>query len=119
MLVHVLRFKFKDSVSEADKTTQLAALQTLADVPSVAFSVIGQDLGDGSEDYTHAFSAGWENIEGMVEYLDNPAHPGVVSEFMTYIEKITFVDFSNDLSQELKDKMNKLREERAHKPDPG
>ncbi|MGK5553914.1 Dabb family protein [Actinomadura kijaniata] len=74
MIVLMLRFAFRAETTEDERAAALAAMRHTASVGSVAFSVVGQDLGDPADGYTHAYCVGVEDLEALRRYLYDPVH---------------------------------------------
>ncbi|WP_329030225.1 hypothetical protein [Streptomyces sp. NBC_01423] len=69
MIVNTLRFSFRDGTTEEEKVEVLAAMRRTSTVESAAFGVVGQDLGDPADGFTHTYSA------GIADGVELPAVP--------------------------------------------
>lgn len=96
MIVHILRFGFRDDASEADRAEVLAALERQAAVDAVSFSVIGPDLGDGAGGVTHAYCVGLADFDALRRYLYDPSHRDISRLFASRLKVMTSVDFADD-----------------------
>jgi len=74
LIVNVLRFSFKDGTTEEQKAEVLAAMRRTASVESTSFGVVGRDVGDPADGYTHAFLAGVEDLAALERYMYDPVH---------------------------------------------
>src|SRR6478672_2890263 len=72
MIVHLLRFGFREETTEAQKAEVLALMKRTAAVESVSFATVGQNLGDVSEGLTHAYCVGIEDLAAMERYMHDP-----------------------------------------------
>jgi Stress responsive A/B Barrel Domain len=117
MIVNLLRFRFRDDVDDATRERALAAIRQTAAVDSVAFSVIGQDLGDPSDGYTHSYCVGVPDLAALARYLDHPAHRKGDELFLPLLAKLTRSASSDDMDPLLRTKIGALvREKMAADP---
>lgn len=105
MIVHVLRFSFKDDVTADERDEVFAALGRVASVDAVSFSVIGQDLGDPAEGFTHAYCVGVEDFDALRRYQYDPSHPELAWLFASRIGKLAVVDLADDPDPALGERM--------------
>src|SRR5213080_671993 len=111
MIVHVLRFGFKEGSSDDDLAAIEAALARLAASESVAFSVVGQDLGDPAAGYTLAYCVAFEDLAALERYmLHEPAHRAADLAILPHVAKLDAVDLSDDRDPELRAKIAALLE---------
>jgi Stress responsive A/B Barrel Domain len=101
MIVHILRFTFKDSATEQQKADGLDALERFSEMDSVAFSVAGQYMGDPADGFTHGLCVGITDIRAFEHYQREPIHR--VADFVLHptIAKVDSFDISNDLDPAL------------------
>jgi hypothetical protein len=74
MILHVLRFRFNDGVSEADLAACVAALREVGRADSVSFSTVGDYLGASSEGYTHSAVYALTDLPAFERFMHEPAH---------------------------------------------
>jgi hypothetical protein len=111
MIVHVLRFRFKEGTSDADLAAIEAALKRLAASDAVAFSTVGQDL--GAPDYTLAYCVAFDDVAALERYmLHEPAHGAADRAILPYVARIAAVDLSDDHDPELRAKISALHQRR-------
>ena len=115
MIVNILRFSFKDGTTEEQKAEALAAMRRTASVDSVAFSTVGQDLGDPSEGYTHTYLAAVPDLAALERYMHDPVHIAGDFVLMPHLEKISPVRLSDDPDPELNGKVMALHLAKAAK----
>ncbi|MEC3919570.1 Dabb family protein [Nocardia sp. CDC160] len=109
MIVHVLRFRFRDETTEEQRAEVLAAMRRTASVDSVSFSTIGQSLGDPSQGLTHAFCVGIEDLAALERYLHDPVHLAGDPHIAPHFAKLVIgPDLSDDPDPELAAKIQAL-----------
>jgi hypothetical protein len=101
MIINLLRFSFKSGVSEADRAEVLAAMRRTASVESVAFSTVGQDLGDPAEGYTHAYLTAIPDLDALERYMHDPVHLRGDEFILGRLAKLSAVRLSDDPDPEL------------------
>jgi len=74
MILHVIRFSFKDGVADADVAACLQALRELGDAPSVTFAVSGEQVAGASDGHTHSAAYAFADIQAFERYMYEPAH---------------------------------------------
>jgi hypothetical protein len=74
MIVHVLRFRFKDGTAQEDVAACMEALQRVGQMESVSFAVIGQYAGPAADEYTHSAAFALADIEAFRRYMHEPVH---------------------------------------------
>lgn len=112
MIINFLRFRFRDDASPADQERALAAIRRIASSEAVAFSVIGQDLGDPAEGYTHSYCVGIPDLAALERYLSQPAHREGDAIFLPLLAKLARSASSDDLDPALRDKIGALAQQR-------
>ena len=111
MIVHVLRFRFKEGTSDEDLAAVEAALKRLATSEALSFSTVGQDL--GAPEYTLAYCVAFENLAALERYmLHEPAHAAADREILPHVAKLAAVDLSDDPDPELRAKIGALHQRR-------
>ncbi|GAB0107656.1 hypothetical protein JMUB6875_66530 [Nocardia sp. JMUB6875] len=109
MIVHVLRFRFRDETTEQQRDEVLAAMRRTASVDSVSFSTVGQHLGDPAEGLTHAFCVGIADLAALERYLHDPVHLAGDPEIAPHFAKLVIgPDISDDPDPELAAKIEAL-----------
>lgn len=101
MIINLLRFSFKPGVSEADRAEVLAAMRRTASVESVAFSTVGQDLGDPAQGFTHAYLAAIPDLDALERYMHDPVHLKGDEFILGRLAKLSAVRLSDDPDPEL------------------
>ncbi|MCI2419779.1 Dabb family protein [Saccharopolyspora sp. K220] len=101
MIVNILRFSFKDETADEVKAEVLAAMRRTASVESVSFSTVGQDLGDPTDGYTHAYLAGVEDLAALERYFYDPVHLDGDFLILPHLARLSAVRLSDDPDPEL------------------
>ncbi|TCC20418.1 Dabb family protein [Kribbella speibonae] len=96
MFVNVLRFRFKAGVSADEQAEVLAAMRRTAAMDSTAFGVVGADLGDPADGFTHAYLAAIPDLESFKRYTWDPVHLAGDDVILDKLEKMSAVRFSDD-----------------------
>ncbi|MCC5575923.1 Dabb family protein [Microtetraspora sp. AC03309] len=105
MIVNILRFSFKSETTEEEKAEVLAAMRRTASVESVSFGIVGQDLGDPAEGYTHAYCAGVEDLAALERYMYDPVHLDGDPGILPHLARLSAVRLSDDTDPELAGKI--------------
>ena len=104
MIVHVLRFRFKDGTAQEDVAACMEAFQRVGRMDSVSFAVIGQYAGP-ADAYTHSAAFALADIEAFHRYIYEPAHRDadfIVHPHVTNFDVFDISDEDNpDLSAEI------------------
>lgn len=108
MILNFLRFAFRDEVDEATKARAFEVLRRTASSDSVAFSVIGQDLGDPAAGYTHSYCVAVPDLGALERYLRQPAHREGDQFFLPLLSKLARSASSDDMHPELRDKVGAI-----------
>ena len=86
MISHIVLFKPKPTVGPAERSAIVEHLKTaIAQCPTVRGCRVGRRVRHGlpgyeqqmAEDYQFALILDFDSVEGLVEYLQNPAHAGI------------------------------------------
>lgn len=101
MIVNVLRFSFRPDVTEEEQAEVLAAMRRTASVESVAFSTVGQDLGDPAEGFTHAYLAALPDLAALERYMHDRVHLEGDELILGRVAKLSAVRLSDDPDPEL------------------
>ncbi|MGW6282250.1 Dabb family protein [Kribbella sp. NPDC055071] len=96
MFVNVLRFRFKDTVTPAERDEVLAAMRRTASLESTAFGVVGADLGDPADGFTHAYLAALPDLEAFKRYTWDPVHLAGDELILDKLERMSAVRFGDD-----------------------
>jgi hypothetical protein len=105
VIVHMLRFSFRDGTSEEDKAKVLAAMRRTASVESASFGTVGQDLGDPAAGYTHAYCVGIKDLETLERYFYDPVHLEGDWHIAPHLQRIVATRLSDDMDPELSQKI--------------
>ncbi|GAB2734050.1 Dabb family protein [Amycolatopsis magusensis] len=108
MIVNILRFSFKDGTTDAEKDTVLSAMRRTASVESVAFSTVGQDIGDPAEGFTHTYLAAVADLPALERYMHDPVHLEGDWQILPHIQRMSAVRLSDDPDPELSAKVMAL-----------
>lgn len=101
MIVNILRFTFKDETTDEEKAEVLAAMRRTATVDSASFSTVGQDLGDPTDGYTHAYCVGIKDLAALERYLHDPVHLDGDFRIIPHLARLSAVRMSDDMDPEL------------------
>ena len=111
MIVHALRFSFKDGTSEEDLAAIEAALRRLASSEATAFSVVGRDL--GGPDYRLAYVVAFEDLAALEHYmLREPSHIAADRVILPHLAKLAALDLADDPDAEIGAKVAALHQRR-------
>lgn len=108
MIINLLRFRFRDDVDTATRERALAAIRRTAASDAVAFSVIGQDLGEPAAGYTHSYCVAIPDLAALERYLMDPAHTEGDALFLPLLAKLARISSSDDADPALRDKIGAL-----------
>lgn len=93
MITHVVLFRLKDR-SEASVKEALAVLRNLdGRVPSLKGLEVGLDLVKSVRSYDIALIARFDDLKGLDEYQNHPAHLEVVKYISAVRDESVAVDF--------------------------
>ncbi|AZM51357.1 stress protein [Streptomyces sp. WAC 01529] len=113
MIVHMLRFTFKETATEEDREHVLAVMRRTAAVESVSFSTVGQSLAD-PEGFTHAYCVGIADMQALRRYMHDPVHLAGDPQIMPHLARIAIgPDLSDDMSPTLNRDVLALHEEKV------
>ncbi|QKW09375.1 Dabb family protein [Streptomyces sp. NA04227] len=115
MIVNLLRYRFKDEVSEEEKAEALAAMRRTASVESVSYGAVGQDIGDPSEGFTHSLLVGVEDLEALRRYIYDPVHLAGDPVILPRLQRMWATRFSDDPDPGLGAKVVRLHEEKLRR----
>ncbi|RKH69031.1 Dabb family protein [Corallococcus llansteffanensis] len=112
MFVNLLRFRFKDGVTEAEQAQALAAITRTSKTDAVSFSVVGRDLGDPAEGYTHAYCVGIADLSALQKYFDAPEHREGDLLFLPRVARLRRIALTDDADPALGEKIQALHREK-------
>ncbi|MFJ9692510.1 Dabb family protein [Kitasatospora sp. NPDC101183] len=113
MIVHTLRFAFKDGATEEEKEHVLAVMRRTAAVDSVVFSSVGQNL-DPSDGFTHAYCVGIEDMAALRRYMHDPVHLAGDPQIIPHLARLAIgPDMSDDPAPDLAARIGALHEEKV------
>ncbi|MEE1797443.1 Dabb family protein [Streptomyces sp. JV176] len=108
MIVNILRFSFKDGTTEDEKAAVLATMRRISTLESTSFGVVGQDLGDPAEGYTHTYCVGVEDLAALERYMnDRVLIEGDLGVF-PHLQRLSPVRLSDDMDPGLAEKIMEL-----------
>ncbi|WP_067810874.1 Dabb family protein [Nocardia beijingensis] len=114
MIVHQLRFKFREGTTEEEKDAVLALMRRTASVESVSFSTVGQHLGDPSEGLTHAYCVGLADLDAVERYMYDPVHLAGDPQIIPHLDTLIIgPDASDDPDPDLGAKLQALHERKV------
>ncbi len=101
MLFHVVLFRPRPDLTAADRASLVEALESeLQRIPSIRKFYVGRRVTHGagyealmpvSLDYAAVIE--FDDLAGLKEYLDHPAHRAVGSRFMSSLESSAIFDY--------------------------
>lgn len=113
MIVHMLRFTFKETATEEEREHVLAAMRRTASVESVSFSTVGQSLGD-PDGFSHAYCVGIADLAALRRYMHDPVHLAGDPQILPYLARIAIgPDVSDDMTPTLAEDILALHEEKV------
>jgi hypothetical protein len=74
MIVHVLRFRFKDGTTEEDTAACLESLRAVGRMDSVLHAAIGDHFTRGTDRHTHSAAYTLADINAFEQYNGDPVH---------------------------------------------
>jgi len=80
---HVVVLKFNDDATDAQRAEIVAALHTLpTTIRSLRSYVVGLDAGVDQGNASLAVVADFDDVDGYVEYRDDPVHRRIIAELI-------------------------------------
>ncbi|MBO7936812.1 Dabb family protein [Streptomyces antibioticus] len=114
MIVHMLRFAFKDGTTEEQKDRVLALMRRTSSVESVSFATVGQSLGDPAEGFTHGYCVGIADLAALERYMHDPVHLAGDPEILPHLARIRIgPDVSDDMDPGLAGEIMALHEKKV------
>jgi hypothetical protein len=94
MLKHVVFFKFKEGVADAEIATLENALRALpAKIPEIKGFQFGRDMVRSDRSYDFSLVSEFDNLEAMKRYQVHPDHVPVIAMVRSISASILAVDF--------------------------
>ncbi|KRD07955.1 stress protein [Mycobacterium sp. Root265] len=115
MIVSAQRFRFRPDVTDEQKSHAIAAITAVSRLESVAFAVVGQDLGDPQEGFTHGYLVGIADLDALERYFRDPVHAAGDRAFLPLLERVSGSGISDDADPELRDKVVALHAARVQR----
>ncbi len=114
MIVHMLRFAFKEGTTEEQKARVLTLMRRTASVESVSFATVGQSLADPADGFTHAYCVGIKDLAALERYMYDPVHLAGDPEIIPHLARIAIgPDLSDDMDPALADEIMAAHEKKA------
>ena len=97
MLKHVVFFKFKAGVGEAEIEDLERSLSGLPSaIPEILSYEFGRDVVRSERSYDLALISSFANLESMQRYQEHPDHQVVINKVNELCESVLAVDFITD-----------------------
>jgi hypothetical protein len=81
MVDHLVFFAVREGASQEEVEDLVSSIRGLSeDVSSTVDLSVGEDFSGRSGGYTHALFARFEDVAGLHEYMEHPAHLAVVEK---------------------------------------
>ncbi|MFH8383893.1 Dabb family protein [Kitasatospora sp. NPDC018058] len=113
MIVHMLRFAFKQDTTEQEREHVLTVMRRTASVESVSFGTVGQSLGE-EDGFTHAYCVGIADLDALRRYMHDPVHLAGDPQIMPHLSRIAIgPDLSDDMTPDLAGRILALHEEKV------
>ena len=101
MIVHVVLFKPKPTITDADRRAMFEAVRTAStEIPSVKRFRIGRRVTHGrdyetsmTQDYTYAAVIEFEDLQGLKAYLNHASHQHLSELFYALLETGLVYDY--------------------------
>lgn len=89
MIEHIVVFKVKDGLTDAQKEDVLNSIRSLKDrVPGIVDLQVGENFSERSQGFTHALVVRFVDRAALDGYLPHPAHQDVVqNHFLPYLDE--------------------------------
>ena len=110
MLFHIALFRPRPNLTPADRASLVEALESaLRQIPSVRKSHVGRRVTHGADyerlmpvslDYAAVLE--FDDLAGLKEYLEHPAHQALGSRFMSSLESSAIFDYQMQDGEELR-----------------
>jgi len=104
MLLHIVLFRPKPAISDADRQAMFDALHVAStEIPSVKRFHVGRRITHGrpyeammTEDYPFAAIVEFESLQGLKAYLEHPKHDALGRLFYALLERGLVYDYETD-----------------------
>lgn len=81
MVDHLVFFAAKEEAAPEEIEDLVASIRNLkGEIPSVVDLSVGEDFSGRSGEYTHGIFVRFEDVAGLQEYMEHPAHLAVVDK---------------------------------------
>ncbi|RJO70151.1 Dabb family protein [Nocardia panacis] len=102
MIIHTLRFRFRDETTAAEQAEVLDLMRRTSAVASARFGTVGQCLGDPAAGFTHAYCVGIDDLAALERYMHDPVHLAGDPQIIPHLAKLAIgPDVSDDLDPDL------------------
>ncbi|NRD67124.1 Dabb family protein [Corallococcus exiguus] len=112
MFINLLRFRFRDGVPEEKKARALEAISRTAKSEAVSFSVVGRDLGNPADGFTHASCVGIADLSALKRYFDDPLHRAGDLLFLPLVGRLWRMALTDDADPALGEKIQAMHAEK-------
>jgi hypothetical protein len=91
MIEHIVVFKVKADLTDAQKNDMLSAIRSLKDrVPGILDLQVGENFSERAQGFTHALVVRFTDRAALDGYIPHPAHQDVVqNHFLSYLDPDT------------------------------
>jgi len=96
VIAHVLRFRFKDGISEEDFAASMQAFRRAGQASAISYSVVGQYSGNPADGYTHSAVFGLADLAALETYMYEPAHREADFIVHPHLAKFDAFDISDE-----------------------
>jgi hypothetical protein len=94
LIRHVVMFKFKPSVNDAERNEAVAQLRELPGlIPEIRSYEVGFDVLRGPRSWDAVIVSTYDDLQGLDRYQSHAAHVPVAGLLRTICDQITTVDF--------------------------
>lgn len=97
MLTHVVSFKYRDDLPDADRAAHVAALRALggAGIAPLRSLVVGEDVLRSPRSFDTVLISTHDDREGLAAYAAHPQHQPVLALSRAVCRQIVAVDFES------------------------
>lgn len=108
MIVNIIRFAFRDELTETEKQRILAAITRTSKMDCVTFATVGKDMGNPADGYTHAYCAGIADLDALKNYFTDPIHREGDFIFLPAISRLFRFAITDDENPDLLEEITKI-----------
>lgn len=108
MIINMLRFAFRAGIDPKERDRALVAIVQTARLKPVAFSCVGQDLGDPADGFSHAYLVAIPDLAALHRYLSDPLHRQGDFIFLPTLQKLSRAAMSDDGNPDLGARVGEL-----------